>query len=76
MVKNEKSLKKDGRKKLSCSARSNHPQKEFFLPSFFNDFSFFNHLFQAFSPPSGWNWVESQVKPTLNVPKIWSLIIN
>jgi len=47
----------------------------FFVYFFSTIFHFLIIFLQGFNPPSGWNWVESHFKPTLNVPKIWSLVI-
>jgi len=47
----------------------------FFFHLFSTIFHFLTIFFQGYNPPSGWNCVESHFKPTLNVPKIWSLFI-
>ena len=71
MIKKQKIVEKRWtKKKLSSSVkRENHPRNDFFRPSFFNDFSFFNHLFPRLksSLVDGIGW-ESHLYIALHYP--------
>ena len=72
VIKNEKSLKKDGEKNLSEGDSS----ESFFRPSFFNDFSFFNHLFQGFNPPLDDFWPLMHTRRKNNLLPLNNLQVN
>jgi len=80
VIKNEKSLKKDGRKKFFprvIRTKRESPEESFFRPSFFNDFSFLITFFQGFNPPLDEDWplIHWRRKDTLlalnNLPVDW-----